>query len=239
MLQVCRTYISDVITKTGLDISKMEHSIQCISISATTLKYSILWWFSNQHNRVACYKCRREIQNNENERCMPINRKYRVKPPSKTPVGYHPTIPKCHPTQANAHLKYTMYNKHTEIEQKLYCTKQNINLFVVCVLGFICLLMRCLAERDVSVFSLCRGIRSQVVKRQILQESKNETKCQKEKLRKSVRNPFSWAKPARYWPEFGEKDEARADAKLWIDFRSRLIVSEKIHACTPNLQEEG
>ena len=123
MLQVCRTYISDVITKTGLDISKMEHSIQCISISATTLKYSILWWFSNQHNRVACYKCRREIQNNENERCMPINRKYRVKPPSKTPVGYHPTIPKCHPTQVNAHLFEVHHVQHTEIEQKLYKAK--------------------------------------------------------------------------------------------------------------------
>ena len=110
---------------------------------------------------------------------------------------------------------------------------------MVCVLGFICLLMCCLAERDVSVFSLCRGIRSQVVKRQILQERKNETKCQKEKLRKSVRNPFSWAKPARYWPEFGEKDEARADAKLWIDFRSRLIVSEKIHACTLHTKSAG
>ena len=87
------------------------------------------------------------------------------------------------------------------------------------------------AERDMSVFSLWDGIRSWMVKRQILQE--RQCKIPETKIWN-----FFLSKSALYWPELAEKEVAKAVARLWIDFRIRFIFSEKIHVCTPNLQEE-
>ena len=58
-------------------------------------------------------------------------------------------MPKFHPTQVNAHLFEVHHVQHTEIEQKLYNTKQNIDLWVICVFAFICLLM-CFKETCLS-----------------------------------------------------------------------------------------
>ena len=40
----------------GWTPAKWNHSIPCCSISATTLKYSILWWFSNKLNDTEKFK---------------------------------------------------------------------------------------------------------------------------------------------------------------------------------------
>ena len=85
------------------------------------------------------------------------------------------------------------------------------------------------AERDMSVFSLWDGFGSWMVKRQMLQMQ--NTRNQNMEI-------FFLSKSALYWPELAEKEVAKAVARLWIDFRIRFIFSEKIHVCTPNLQEE-
>ena len=133
------------------------------------------------------------------------------------------TMPQCHPTQINAHSIDEVYQSYV-----WYTKKQNINLFVICVFWFICCDEHfAFTERKRSVFSLCLQIRSRrFVKRHERQKLKSK-------------NPLSAGKPARYWPELAEKEEATAFARLWIDFLIRLILSQEIHACTPNLQEEG
>ena len=57
----------------------------------------------------------------------------------------HPLIPQWGITtqcqNVNTHLFEVNHVRHAEIEQKVYITKQNMDLCVMCVFGFICLLV--------------------------------------------------------------------------------------------------